>query len=104
MHAGAAYIFEPAPEPDPIAPNIVLTPWPYVYIYTGDGITYKDTPIRIGLIVGEGTQLTFTISTPPKNGDVELEQEITYFPKTGFTILDEFQLEVTDRGEVKIKC
>lgn len=104
--AGAAYLYEPEPEPAGIDANIVLAPWPYIYVYTGCENTYRDLPVRFRVLTAPGTDggaLAYSVSVPPGHGRISRASEpdtLVYSPEPGFVGYDEFQLEVRDaRGE-----
>lgn len=96
--AGAAYVYLPGPDEPFPAPNIVLEPWPYIYVYTGDSVTQQGTPLRFD-VVSSAEGLSLAVETAPAHGEVAVDPgggTVVYRPAAGFVGKDEFRLRATD--------
>ena len=94
----AAYVYVPRPDEPFPAPNIVLEPWPYIYVYTGDSVTQQGTPLRFD-VVSSAEGLSLAVEAAPAHGEVAVDTgggTVVYRPAAGFVGTDEFRLRATD--------
>jgi hypothetical protein len=98
--SGAVYVYEPAPGRRLVAPNIVLTPWPYLFIYTGCDWTVVNEPLVFEFVTPEDIGLWVDILQQPRNGSLRFDRRtgaLTYTPARDFAGNDAFTLTVRDK-------
>jgi hypothetical protein len=98
--AGAAYIFEPAPEKKLRKPDIVLNPWPYLYIYTGCAWTAVNEPIDFKIRTPRNTALSIEVGKQPRHGTLKLDMRAKtarYTPNRNRSGNDSFRLSLRDK-------
>jgi hypothetical protein len=96
---GAVYVYEPVRR-RLIAPNIVLNPWPYLYIYTGYAQTVVNEPLVFDFITPEDVALSVEVLRQPRNGAVRFDRRsnaLVYTPQRDFAGSDTFSLLVRDK-------
>jgi hypothetical protein len=97
--SGAVYVYEPV-RGRLIAPNIVLTPWPYLFIYTGYAQTVVNEPLVFDFIAPQDVGLWVDVLRQPRNGAVRFDRRagaLVYTPGPDFAGNDSFSLAVRDK-------
>jgi hypothetical protein len=99
LNAGAVYVYEPEPG-NIFVPNIVLTPWPYLYIYTGYAQTVVNEPLWFDFLAPEDVTLSIEVLRQPRNGAVRFDRRsnaLVYTPSRDYAGSDTFTLTVRDK-------